>query len=153
MVTTVRRRRSLGRRRRLSARSYTHRPRSTEVGLFAVAVEDGQDLDGTAVAGDPVGCHRVELCGLAGFDEVLALAEEQPNGAFEHEEPITARVDLRLRTLLRCRDAHLGHDPSRRVVLSRERPLHGAVADVAADRTDDDILVAAVSEKLVDGGL
>ena len=50
-------------------------PEWPEVGVLTVAVEDRQHLDGTAEAGDPMRCHRVELCGLTGFDEILALTE------------------------------------------------------------------------------
>ena len=49
-----------------------------------MAVEDHHDVDGTAVAGDPVRRHRVELGGLAGLDEVLALAEHEAGRAIEH---------------------------------------------------------------------
>jgi hypothetical protein len=36
------------------------------VSVLAIAIEDGQDLDRSAVAGDPVRRHRVELGGLPG---------------------------------------------------------------------------------------
>jgi hypothetical protein len=36
------------------------------VSVLAIAIEDGKDLDRSAVAGDPVRRHRVELGGLPG---------------------------------------------------------------------------------------
>src|SRR5687768_5625933 len=117
-----------------------------EVRLLAVAIEDHHDLDGAAVAGDPRWRHRVELGGLAGLDEMLALAEEQSCGALEHIEPIAPGVNLWLGPLLGRRDAHLGDGSTGRIVEASERPVHGAVAEIVADRTNDDIVVVVVTE-------
>ena len=47
-----------------------------EVSVFALAIEDGEDLDRSAVSGDPVRRHRVELGGLPDFDEELAVGKQ-----------------------------------------------------------------------------
>lgn len=56
--------------------------------MLAVAVEDHQHLDGSAMAGDPVWRHRGELGGMAGEHEVLGVAQHQP-GALPTRASVT----------------------------------------------------------------
>lgn len=57
-----------------------------------------------------------------------------------------------VRTLLRRRDAHLGHRATGRIVQPRERPVHDAVAGLAASWADHDVFVVIASKDLVDRG-
>ena len=119
--------------------------------VLAVAIEDRQDLDRRAVPGDPVRCHGVEFGGLPRFDQMLAVSQQESGRPIEDVEPVASGMDLRLGVLPGCRYAHLGHDPTRRIVGPGQHPLHRAVAPPSPSGADDHVLAAVIGEQLVDG--
>jgi len=77
-----------------SAEANTDRARCTaEVRVFAVAIEDGEDLDRPSVAGHPVRRHRVELGRLPGVDQDLAVARFTPTELMKKIRPISLAPD------------------------------------------------------------
>ncbi len=121
--------------------------------LFPVPVEDREDLHRSAETGEPVGSHRVELSRLAGFDEDFAITENQSDRALEDVEPVTPGVHSLIGCLGGRRDAHLHHDPARRVVQAGEWPMHTAVGCIAAGPDDNVVAVVAGRQNFVHRGV
>ena len=112
---------------------------------LAVAVEDHDEL-GRAVAGrERVRGHGGELGGLAGRDDDLPLAEEQPDPALDHEEPVVTGMDPLLRSAVGRFEPHLDRD--RAAGRSTQHPGRGS-PDAARHRVDDHVVVAARSSSV-----
>ena len=120
------------------------------MGAFAVAIEDHEDIDGFAVAGDPVRRHRVELGCFAGLHEKLAITEHNSGRSFQHVQPVSPWVNLLLGlATLRRRDPHFRDHRTIRIVDSIQWPDRRTVVR-CADRPNDYVFLVVIRKHFVD---
>lgn len=119
------------------------------VAAAGVAVEDAQDLAGSALGADRVRHHRGELGGLVGLDAQAAVAEHEDRSAGQDDEPFAPRVGTHARRVPGRWFGHaLAHHAHAGVTL--DEPAHPAVGAVD-HRAGHDIVSGGLHELIQRG--
>lgn len=123
-----------------------------QMGAFAVAIEQGQDLHRALVGADGMRDHRREFCGLALVHEDCPLTQVQSGGAGEHREPFAPGMDPPAFRSTRPVGGHPYLRGSHRRTLTREHP-GGRPRRALGTGTDDDVLVVDCFDELIERGV
>ena len=109
-----------------------------DVSALAVAVEDHDEFRGAVAGCAGVRGHGGELGGLAGLDDDLAFAEQQPYPPFDDEEPVVTGMYPLLRRPVGRFEPDLDRD---RVAGGSAQHPGRALVRTARHRADDHIVV------------
>lgn len=120
-----------------------------KVGLFAVMIEDGEDLRRTSVRLEPVRGHGGELDRLPRQHQDGSRAQGESDGAAEDGEPLVARMHLRCRRLSILGEAHLADRDAPSVAFAGQQPERRAAHRLGFG-ADDDILIALGFDELIE---